>query len=73
MESADEGCRIGMIRPHVIEGSLVVIGGVIPGLVLDRIDKYYYNVLTEGAVQSVHRDDFVVLRYGYEDDENEEE
>ena len=50
-----------MIRPHVKEGSLVMIGGIIAGIVLNRIDRYRYKVLAEGVVHDVHRDDMVLI------------
>ena len=62
-----------MVRPHVKEGSLVVIAGNTAGIVISRIDKSYYKVWCEGVLHNVHRDDFVVLRSGYGEDEDEEE
>ena len=61
------------IRPHVIEGSLVIIAGNMCGIVFGRVDKNYYEVWSEGVMHEVHRDDFIVLRTGYEDDEEDEE
>tara|TARA_R110001592_G_scaffold120430_1_gene324639 strand:+ start:6788 stop:6961 length:174 start_codon:yes stop_codon:yes gene_type:complete len=50
-----------MIRPHVEEGRLVLIGGVVAGIILSRVDGYRYRVLAEGLVHIVHRDDMVLV------------
>ena len=56
-------------RPHVKEGSLVMIAGDIVGIVIGRVDKFYYQILCEGVLHTVHRNDFTVVRLGYDDEE----
>lgn len=48
-----------MIQHHLEIGTLVLIGGCIPGMVLNRIDAFYYTVLSQGMLHKVHRDDMV--------------
>ena len=62
-----------MDRPHVKEGSLIMLLGSITGIVLARTSKFYYKVWAEGVVHELHRDDFVILRTGYGEDEEDEE
>jgi len=61
-----------MDRPHVREGSLIVMLGNITGIVFGRVDKSYYDVWTEGVMHKVHRDDFVILRTGFGREESED-
>jgi hypothetical protein len=60
-------------RPHVKEGSLIAMLGNITGIVLARTSKFYYKVWAEGMVHELHRDDFVILRTGYGEDEEDGE
>ena len=46
-------------QPHLKLGTLVLIAGGIPGVIVSRLDKHHYEVLTEGRVQRVHRNDMV--------------
>ena len=62
-----------MDRPHVVEGSLIVMLGSITGIVLNRTSKFYYMVWAEGKVHELHRDEFVVLRTGFGEEEEERE
>jgi|OM-RGC.v1.037703905 hypothetical protein len=50
-----------MIRPHLKEGTLVLIGGHIIGVIIDRLTGYTYRVLAEGLMHDVHRDDMVLV------------
>ena len=47
--------------------------GSITGIVLERTSKFYYKVWAEGVVHELHRDDFVIMRTGYGEDEEDEE
>ena len=47
--------------------------GNITGIVLARTSKFYYKVWAEGMVHELHRDDFVILRTGYGEDEEDGE
>lgn len=49
------------IRSHVKNNTLIVIPVHKIGIVLERIDAYYYCVLVEGSVYAIHRDDFLIL------------
>ena len=42
--------------PHLKTNTLVLVGGVIPGVIIRRISRYMYEVLAEGKIHSVHRD-----------------
>jgi len=44
------------LQPHLKANTLVLVGGVIPGVIIRRISKYMYEVLAQGKVHSVHRD-----------------
>ena len=46
-------------QPHLKVGTLVLIAGGIPGVIVSRLSKHYYEVLTEGKIQNVHRNDMV--------------
>ena len=56
-------------RPHVKEGSLIMIAGNITGIVIGRVNKMYYKILCEGVLHTIHRNDFVIVRSGYDDEE----
>lgn len=48
-----------IIQYHLSAGTLVLIAGCIPGIIIARIDAEYYDVLTSGKVHRVHRNDMV--------------
>lgn len=50
-----------MIRAHVKEGTLVLIGGHIIGIIIERVSGYRYKVFAEGLIHYVHRDDMVLV------------
>lgn len=48
-----------MLQQHLKSGTLVLIAGKIPGVVVSRIDAIYYRVLSQGQLYRVHRDDMI--------------
>ena len=44
---------------HLKPGTLVLIGGNIPGIIVNRVSATKYFVLAQGSVHTVHRDDMV--------------
>ncbi len=48
-----------IIQYHLKTGTLVLIAGCIPGIIIARIDAEYYDVLASGKVHRVHRNDMV--------------
>ena len=56
---------IKLYNYHLKKGTLVLIGGTIPGVIIERLDGFYYNVFATGKVHKVHRDDMIE-----NDDEN---
>ena len=48
-----------IIQYHLKSGTLVLIAGTIPGIIIARIDAVYYDVLSSEVVHRVHRDDMV--------------
>ena len=41
---------------HLKTGTLVLIGGNIPGIIVKRLSRYQYSVYAQGKIHSVHRD-----------------
>jgi hypothetical protein len=48
-----------LIQYHLKPGTLVLIAGNLSGVIVARIDAVYYDVLVEGSVFRVHRDDMI--------------
>jgi len=44
-----------------------LVGGVIPGVVVKRLDQFMYEILAEGKIHKVHRD--VIIEDDGEDNE----
>lgn len=55
------------ILPHLKTNTLVLVGGVIPGVIIRRISKFMYEVLSQGKIHCVHRD--IIIEHDEEDDE----
>ena len=55
------------IHHHLKTNSLVLIGGVIPGIIIRRISRYMYEVFSQGKIHNVHRD--LIIENDEEDDE----
>lgn len=53
--------------PHLKANTLVLVGGVIPGVIVRRISRYMYEVLAQGKIHSVHRD--IIVEHDEDDDE----
>jgi len=44
-------------QPHHLKANtLVLIGGVIPGVIIGRVSRHMYEVLSQGKIHHVHRD-----------------
>lgn len=44
-------------QPHHLKANtLVLIGGVIPGVIIGRVGRYMYEVFSQGKMHQVHRD-----------------
>lgn len=52
---------------HLKTGTLILVGGVIPGVVVKRLDQFMYEILAEGKIHKVHRD--VIIEDDGEDNE----
>ena len=48
-----------LIQYHLKPGTLVLIAGGISGVIVKRRGSVYYEVLVEGKIQRVHRDDMI--------------
>ena len=48
-----------LIQYHLKPGTLVLIAGHLSGVIVSRIDAVYYEVLVEGNIHKVHRDDMI--------------
>ena len=54
------------LLPHLKTNTLVLVGGVIPGIIVRRISRYMYEVFSQGKVHNVHRD--IIIESDEEDD-----
>lgn len=59
--------KIRLPLPHLKANTLVLVGGVIPGVIIRRISRHMYEVLAQGKIHSVHRD--IIIESDEEDDE----
>mgnify|MGYP001354703768 CR=1 FL=1 len=55
------------LQHHLKTNTLVLVGGVIPGVIIRRISKFMYEVLSQGKIHCVHRD--IIIEHDEEDDE----
>ena len=47
------------IQYHLKVGTLVLFGDCLNGIIISRLDGYYYEILHLGALYKIHRDDLV--------------
>ena len=47
------------IQYHLKIGTLVLFAGNSNGIIISRLDAYYYEVLHLGTIWKIHRDDLI--------------